>query len=87
MKSKYAIASFVVGIVSGLFILMAAGSDMFLANPLIFSLSALIGSFIGLILSVISFYDMRKKNLEGKIWAVMGGIISIFVVLLYFYLC
>ena len=74
MKSKLAIASFILGVISLLWIVPGFGN---IQIPFIISLFILLCPLIGLITGIFSVIVIKKENLEGRWFAYLGIILSI----------
>lgn len=83
MKSKFAIAGFILGLISsiiGIFYLLSQSK-----YSVLFIYVIPITSVVGIILSIVSFLEIKKKNLEGKGFGIVGLILSILSLLMLIY--
>jgi len=94
MKSKLAIISFVLSIIVLLLTLFLIGTGgygfifllPFLKSIFIIRISIPIISFLIVIISLISFYIIKNKNLEGKVYSLLAIFISLICALLWYIL-
>jgi hypothetical protein len=82
MKSKLGIWSFILSLLAVLLIL---GSDSFFSsfsyNKIYFFLFIIL-PIVSIVFSIISLNEIKKKNLEGKRYALFGLIISILLIVI-----
>lgn len=83
MKSKFAIVGFILGFISlilGIVYLLSQSK-----YSVLFIYVIPITSIVGIILSIVSFLEIKKKNLEGKRFGIIGLILSILSLLMLIY--
>lgn len=83
MHSNTAIFSFIIGIITVFSIPIMHLQGGFIIPD--FPEEASLVSFIGLILGVISFFIIKKKNLEGLWISVVGTLLNLVAILIHFY--
>jgi hypothetical protein len=87
MRSKLAVATFIIGIVNVVFLFTVDFLNELIFRDLgLFNFLVPLCSIAGIALSIWAFVNIAKYDLSGAWFAAFGGAMNVLTILLYFYL-